>query len=306
MGEGQSLVKSRLYNRKETLWAYLFIAAPLLQFAIFFAAPLCFAIYASFTNWNVLSPRIEMIGFENFKTMFQDPYFWKAFSNTSFIVLAVPVYLILSLVLAMGFNRKFVGNSVFRLIYYIPFISSLVALSVMWKWLFNTEFGIVNNVLSSVFHITGPDWLGDPHWIKITIMLMIIWKMVGVAAIYFLAALQNIPKSYYESALIDGASGLKQFWYITFPMLTPITFYLLVTYCIGSFQTIVEVNMLTPEGKGGMNYSAGTVVHYMMQKGFSNNEMGYACGVGIIFLIFVMTITLIQFKLSDKWVYEGN
>jgi len=304
--EELTLKKRHSLDRKEALWAYIFISPPILQFLIFFAVPLGFAVYASFTDWNILNPTQHFIGLDNFKEMLTQEKFWKSFANTGMLVFAVPIYMFISMLVALGYNRRIPLNNAFRVIYYLPFVSSLVALTVMWRWLFNSQFGIVNNFLRSVFNIQGPDWLLDPKWIKPVIMLMIIWKMIGVSSIYYLAALQNIPKTYYEAAVIDGASGIKQFRHITLPMLTPISFYQLVVFSIGTLQTLIEVYMLTEGGLGGRNYSAGTVAFYIFDSGFRHYRMGYACGVSLVFLILVMAITLIQFKLSDKWVFEGN
>ncbi|MHB8128799.1 MAG: carbohydrate ABC transporter permease [Mobilitalea sp.] len=297
------VVKNKM-KQKEKIWGQIFVMAPMIQFTLFFLLPVLFCIYAGFTNWNILESSKDFIAFDNFKEIFTDPKFWKALSNTFFMLLTIPCYLFLSLLFAMAINRKILGNKVFRVIYYLPYITSIVALVIVWKWLFNADYGLVNNMLKTLFNINGPNWLSDPKWVKINIVMMIVWKMIGISAIYYLAALQNIPKSYYEAAKIDGASGTKMFFGITFPLITPITFYLTIVGIIGSLQTFVEVQLFTTDG--GRNYNAATLVYYVWQKAFKYNEMGYACATVTLFGIMIMAITLIQFKISNKWVYEGE
>lgn len=298
------MAKHNKMKRSEHVWGFIFITPSMLQFLFFFLLPVGFCIYVSFTNWNVLKTDQIFIGFENFIKLFQDTKFWKAIGNTFYMLIPIPIYLTLALLFAMACNRGIPGQKAFRVIYYLPYISSIVALVVMWKWLFNYEFGLVNIVLHSWFGIQGPDWLGDPVWIKRTIVIMIAWKLIGITSIYYLAALKNIPRSYYEAARIDGASPLKCFTKITLPLITPITFYLAIVGIIGSLQTFVEVQLFTTDG--GRKYSAATMVYYVWQKAFGSNQMGYACAAAILFGLFIMIVTIIQFKASNKWVYEGE
>lgn len=291
-------------KKKEQLWGRIFVMAPILQFILFFLVPAAFCIYAGLTNWNILQSTREFIGLANYKEIISDAKFWKALMNTMFMLLAIPCYLILSLLFSMAVNRKILGRQFFRVVYLLPYITSIVALVVIWKWMFNNEFGLVNNMLQSVFGIDGPNWLSDPKWLKPNIVLMIIWKMVGFSSIYYLAALQNIPNSYYEAARIDGASARKMFTRITIPLISPTTFYLSIVGIIGSLQTFVEIQLFTTDG--GRNYNAATIVYYIWQKAFKYNEMGYASATATVFGIAIMIITIIQLKVSRKWVYEGE
>lgn len=291
-------------KRKERFWGRLFVMAPMIQFLFFFMIPVVFCIYAGFTNWNILYTKRDFIGIQNYQEILMDDKFWKALANTLFMLLSIPSYLILSLLFALAVNRKIIGGKFFRVVYYLPYITSIVALVVIWKWLFNNEFGLVNNMLFSLFGIEGPNWLSDPSWLKPNIVMMIVWKMVGFSSIYYLAALQNIPNSYYEAAKIDGASSGQMFRKITFPLISPTTFYLSIVGIIGSLQTFVEVQLFTSDG--GRNYNAGTIVYYIWQKAFKYNEMGYASATATLFGIVILVITIIQFKVSKKWVYGGE
>lgn len=289
--------------RREGIAGLLFVTPQLIYFLLFFLLPLGICIYAGFTNWNILSPNRMFTGLRNFERLFADPKFWTALQNTFYMLLPIPFYLCFALAFAYCCHKKILGEKVFRVIYYLPFISSIVALTLIWKWLFNSQYGLVNNFLG-LFGIDGPDWLGDPVWTKRMIVIMISWKMIGIISIYYIAALKNVPSTYYEAAQLDGATSWQQFRKITLPMLTPTTFYLLITGMIGSLQTFLEVQLFAPDG--GRGYGVGTIVFYIWQKAFDSSQMGYACACASIFGLFIMILTIAQFAVSRKWVYEGE
>lgn len=290
-------------KRNERIAGLLFVMPSLLQFVFFFLLPLCLCIFAATTDWNVLVRNKSFIGLENFVELFKDPKFWIAVKNTLYMLLPIPIYMTLGLLFALACNKNIKGNKVFRVLYYLPYISSIVALVLLWKWLFNSEFGLVNQMLG-VFGIEGPNWLNDPIWTKRMIVIMISWKMIGITSIYFLASLKNLPASYYEAAIIDGASSIQQFFKITLPLITPTIFYLVTVNVIGSLQTFIEVDLFTKDG--GRNYGVATVIYYIWQKAFNYSQMGYACAAALVFGGMILIITLIQFKISNKWVYEGE
>lgn len=288
--------KSKLY-RNERKAAFLFILAPILQFFIFILGPAIYSLYASFTNWNGLG-RMRFTGLENLKEMANDERFWKALYNTIFMMGGIPVGLILSLLLAMALNRGLKGTKAFRIIYYIPVVSSLAAISILWQWAYNGDFGLVNQVLA-IFGIKGPNWLQNQYTIKPAIMVMSIWKGLGYSMLLYLAALQNVPKMYYEAATLDGASSFQLLTKITVPMVRPVTFFLVVTSIIGGSQMFIEPNIMTVDG--GPMYSAGTLVYYLWQKAFGNFQMGYASAVAWVLGLFIFIVTLVQFKLNEKF-----
>lgn len=290
-------------RRRESIAGYLFIAPTLVYFLLFFLLPVGICLYAGFTNWNILSPRRMFVGLRNFEKLFADAKFYSAMGNTFYMLIPIPIYLVLALLFAYCCHKKILWEKAFRVVYYLPFISSVVAVVLIWKWLFNSQYGIVNYILS-LLGIPGPDWLGDPKWTKRMIAIMISWKMIGIISIYYIAALKNIPKTYYEAALIDGATDRQQFFKITLPMLTPTTFYLMVMGLIGSLQTFVEVQLFAPDG--GRGYGVGTIIFYVWQKAFDSSQMGYACAVASIFGVFILLLTALQFALSNKWVYRGE
>jgi multiple sugar transport system permease protein len=295
--------RASVMRRRERAWGLVFVTPISLQVLLFCVVPVCVAIYAGFTNWNGLSGRRDFIGLENFAEFLTDKYFWIAAGNTVVMLLPIPFYLLFGILFAIGSHRRTPGSTVFRILFFLPYISSIVALVVLWKWLFNYQYGLVNQTLA-LFGIQGPDWLGDPAWIKTTIVIMIAWKMIGITSIYILAALKNIPDVYYEAARIDGASPVRQFFQITLPMLTPAIFFLTIVGIIGSLQTFVEVQLFTSDG--GRGYSAATITYYIWQKAFGSNELGLASAAAFFFALAILAVTLVQFRLSRRWVYEGE
>lgn len=291
-------------RRVENAWGAVFVTPITLQLVLFFALPVGFAVYAAFTDWNILSGEQTFVGFENFAGFLGDKKFWIASGNTLYMLLPIPFYLVFGLLFAIACHRGTPGNRVFRVLFFLPYVSSIVALVVMWKWLFNYQFGPINQGLQDWFGIQGPDWLGDPAWLKPTIVIMIVWKMIGITSIYYLAALKNVPESYYEAARLDGASSLRIFFQITLPMLSPVTFFLVVVGIVGSLQTFVEVQLFTKDG--GPNYSAATITYYIWEAAFKDNEMGYACAVAVFFALAILAITLFQFWFSKRWVHSED
>ena len=247
--------KSTLY-RREHLVAAAFIALPLIGFLTFAIGPFMYSVYASFTNWNMLSEP-TWIGLANYAQAFEDPYFRKTMFNTFFYMIGIPIGLALSLTLALAMNRRMPGQTFFRSIYYVPVVSSLAAVSILWQWAYNGDFGLVNQVLALV-GIDGPNWLMNKDTVKPALIIMAIWKGLGFSMLLYLAALQSVPRSLYEAAEIDGASAFKRFWYITFPMVQPVTFFLVVTNIIAGSQIFTEINIMTPTG--GPEFSSASVV----------------------------------------------
>lgn len=288
--------KSKLYA-KEHRTAYLFILAPVLGFLIFTVGPALYSLYGSFTDWNGLG-QMNFIGLDNYTQMLTEERFWKAGYNTIFMMIGIPIGLFLALLLAMGLNKGIKGTNTFRVIYYIPVVSSVAAISILWQWVYNGDFGLLNQVLELI-GIDGPNWLQNVKTIKPAIMIMSIWKGLGYSMLLYLAALQNVSKSYYEAAKIDGANAFQCFKSITIPMVRPVTFFMLVTSIIGGSQMFVEPNIMTVDG--GPMYSAGTMVYYLWQKAFGNFQMGYASAIAWTLGVFVLIVTLIQFKINEKY-----
>lgn len=287
--------KSNLY-RKERIYGYLFILPPVLGLLIFTLFPVVYSFYGSLTDWDGLGS-MNFVGFDNFKDVFSDELFYKAAFNTVFYMIGIPIGIVLALLLALGLNRKIPGTTTFRVIYYIPVISSLAAISILWNWAYNGDYGLVNQFLA-LFGIDGPNWLMNKHSIKPAIILMTVWKGLGYTMLLYLAALQSVPKTYYEAAELDGASGFKAFRHITWPMVKPVTFFIVVTNIIGGSQIFTEINIMTP--KGGAEFSSASVVFYIWDKAFGNLQMGYASAMAVVLGLFIFVVTLIQFRMNEK------
>ncbi|GAA0387585.1 sugar ABC transporter permease [Paenibacillus motobuensis] len=296
----QTQTKSNLY-RKEKIFGWLFILPPILGFVFFTLFPLAYSFYGSFTDWDGLG-QMDFIGLSNFKDLFTDELFHKAAFNTIFMMIGIPIGIILALLIALGLNRGIPGTTTFRVIYYVPVISSLAAISIMWSWAFNGDYGLVNQFLDLI-GIKGPNWLMNKHSVKPALIMMTVWKGLGYTMLLYLAALQSVPRSYYEAAELDGASGFKAFWHITWPMVKPVTFFIVVTNIIGGSQIFTEINIMT--STGGPEYSSASVVFYIWQKAFDNFQMGYASAMAVVLGLFIFIVTLIQFKMNEKSSFEA-
>lgn len=290
---------SKLYQ-SERRNAYAFVAAPVIGFLIFVLAPTLYSLYGSFTNWDGLG-QMNFIGLSNYIDLLSDESFHKTLYNTLFMMLGIPIGLVLALLLAVGLNRAIIGTQVFRVIYYVPVISSIAAISILWQWAYNGDFGLVNQFLAFI-GIEGPNWLMDKNTVKPALILMTVWKGLGYSMLLYLAALQSVPKTYYEAAKLDGANAFQVFKNITLPMVKPVTFFIVVTNIIGGAQVFTEINVMTPTG--GPEFSSATVVFYIWQKAFGNFEMGYGSAMAIVLGLFIFIVTLIQFKMNEKSSYE--
>ena len=288
------------YYARERKAGYLFVLAPVLQFFIFALVPLLVSLYAGFTDWTTIG-KPSFIGLDNFVKMSQDPHFWKALFNTTFMMIGIPIRLVIALMLALAMNRKLFGAKAFRVIYYIPVISSIAAIAILWRWVYNGDYGLLNQVLS-IFGIKGPNWLYNEATVKPAIIAMAVWQDLGMSMLLYLAGIQSIPKDYNEAAQIDGANTFQIFKNITIPMLKPVTFYMIITGIIGGSQMFIQQNLMTDNG--GTNYSAATIVYYLWDKAFKNYQMGYACAVGWVLAIIIFIVTYFQFKSSNNELFE--
>lgn len=284
------------YVLRERRWGYLFVAAPFVQFLIFSIIPVAFSIYASFTNWNVFSD-IKMVGLRNYTQLFTDERFWRALTNTLVYYIGIPVGMLLALLLAIMMQKDVLSNKVFRVVFYLPAVSSVVAISILWSWIYNADYGILNLALR-FFGIQGPNWLSDPRFIKPAMIIMGVWSGLGPTILLLLAALKNVPVSLYEAAAIDGAGGIRRFFHITLPMIKPVLFYFLVLGFINNMQTFGSIYVMIPGG--GAEYSGASIVFYLWQKGFTNYQLGYACAVAWVLAIITFGATWLQFRLRGK------
>ena len=289
-------------GRKRLLTGLLFISPWIVGFVCFGIYPIVMALYYSFCDYDVMRDAV-WIGPLNYQDMVTDDVFWKAIWNTLIYAgFSVPLGLMLALVLAVLMNRPIAGRSFFRTFFYIPSIVPLVAVAMVWMWVFNGESGLMNYFLSLV-GVTGPQWLADAAWTKPTLILSSIWQ-VGGAMVLFLAGLQDVPRSLYESAEIDGAGPGRQFWNITVPMVSPVLYFNLIIGIIGSLQEFVKPFVMLPDG--GENRSALLLAVYIYQNAFEFNNMGYACAMAVVMFFLVLLLTWLATRAMGRHVYYAG
>lgn len=301
MRPGQARKKSGL-ARSEQLWGYFFIAPWIMGFLAFTAIPILVSFVLSFTEYEIISPP-RAVGLANYRDLlFNDRLFGLALYNTFyFTALSVPLINILGLGLAMLMNLKLRGVTLFRTLVYLPTIVPAVAASMLWVWLFNPQYGLLNWVLQSV-GLPPLGWISDPTWSKPALVLMSLWGVGGTAIIY-LAGLQGVPEQLYDAAAIDGANGFQQFVNVTVPMLSPVILFNLILGVISSFQVFTQAYIMTG---GGPVDSTLFFALYLYRAAFQLLKMGYASAMAWVLFVIILLLTLLQFTLARRWVYYEN
>jgi multiple sugar transport system permease protein len=287
------------YNKKETLWAFLFLSPKIIGLILFTLGPVIASFLLSFTNWDLVSKPI-WVSFDNYKHLLNDETFIKALTNTLYYtIISVPLGMTVSLLLAIAMNQKIKGILAFRTAFFIPVISSMVAISLLWRYIYNSQYGLLNYFLGLI-GIPPQNWLGNIKLAMPSLILMCVWKGLGQNMMIWLAALQGIPEELYEAARIDGASKGQQFKNITLPLLSPTTFFMLILGIIGSFQVFESSYVMT---NGGPANATLTIVLYLYSNAFEWLKMGYASAMSYILALIIFVITLIQFNYQKKWVH---
>lgn len=294
-------------QRRETLAGLAFISPWFIGFLIFTAGPMAFSLWLSLTKYDVLNPP-KFIGLNNYQQLFQDPKFVLGLTNSFYYaVLHVPLAIIVALSLALMLNRVGKAAGFFRTAFYMPSITPAVAIGTLWLWLLNPRVGLVNKGLE-LLGIAGPGWTTDPMWIKPGIVLMSLWSVGGTVIIY-LAALRNVPNELYEAANIDGATGWKQFRYVTLPLISGTIFFTLIVNTIASLQIFTEVyTMFFGNMESSAASSAGLFYNiYLFRQAFEFLHMGYASAMAWVLFVIILILTVIQLRVSQRWVYyEGS
>lgn len=286
--------------RQEERWAYLFLSPSIAGLLFFTVGPVIESFLISLSQYDVMKPP-TFIGIQNYVQLFTaDKVFLDALRNTFYYTfVATPLGIVLSLLLALAMNQKIKGIVVLRAIYFVPVITSSVAISLLWSWIYNPNFGILNWLLSFA-GIQGPEWLASDTWAMPAIIIMAVWQGLGYEMTIFLAGLQGIDTVFYEAAKIDGADAWQRFLHITVPLISPTTFFLLVITIIGGFQVFVPMYIMT---QGGPNYSTISIVEHLFNNGFTYLHMGLASAMAYVLFAIVFVFTLIQLRLQDRWVH---
>ncbi|KAI4443199.1 sugar ABC transporter permease [Schaedlerella arabinosiphila] len=285
-------------ERNEFIWGWIFIIPTMLGLIILNIIPIFQTIYKSFFKTGDFGRGNIFVGMENYQKMFADTQVWQALLNTfKYALMEVPFSIIISLVLAVLLNRKMRGRSVYRTIMFLPMVAAPAAVAMVWRWLFNSDFGLLNHVLG-----TKINWISGPDIAIYSIAVIGIWSIIGYNMVLFLSGLQEIPGDYYEAASIDGATGLKQFWHITCPLLSPTIFFVLITRIIGALQVFDLIFMVMDKSNPALTKTQ-SLVYLFYEYSFRQKDQGYGSAIVVLLLTVIMIVTVFQMIGQKKWVH---
>jgi multiple sugar transport system permease protein len=293
-------------TRADAFWGYAMIAPGLIGLLIFYIWPMLQTFYFSFTEWGPFGDAV-WTGLANYRELFHGPEFLMALRNTLvYTVLSVSITEAIALVLAVLLNQKLRGMSVYRTLYFIPVVTMPVAIGLVWRWLYNSDYGIINYLLSLI-GIEGANWLSDPDLALYAIVVVGVWSGIGYALVLFLAGLQTIPAEYYDAASVDGAGALVKFFRITLPLLSPTVFFVTVISLIGSLQVFDLIFVMISSGRSASTSpvidQTQSLVYLFYKNTFVINEQGQGAAVVLTLFIIIVLVTLVQFRLQRKWVH---
>ena len=305
MAQSQALTRLAVRTKiQEIRWhryeGYLFVAPLIIGIVAFIFLPIAASLYMSFNKWDMVSPP-ELVGLKNYaRLVSRDRLFWKVLGNTfRYAGWIIVPSVIFPLILAALLDRPIRMRYLYRLAFFLPLVTSVVAVGLMFRWLYDGEFGLINYTLSWV-GIDGPNWLSDPFWAMPAVAMVTVWQGLGYNMVLYLAGLQGIPDHLHEAATIDGAGPFSRFFRITIPLLTPTMFFILVMSVIGTFQTFGLIYVMT---QGGPINSTNVYIYYLWQMAFGSSKMGYASAMAWILAMVIFTITMIQVRLARLWVH---
>lgn len=287
-------ISNFLNDEKYSAW--LFIAPAIIGILIFIIIPVFCSFGLSFADWDLLND-IKFVGFQNYKDIFSDGIFWKILINTFTFAIATSVLgVIIPLVLAYILQNKIRGAEFFKVAYFLPFVTPMIVIGVIWQWIFDPNIGFLNNILHT--HLT---WLYSSALAMPSLILVSVWKLIGYNMIIFLSAFATIPMSIFESAKIDGANEVKTFWHITVPMLSPTIFFVIIITAISSMQVFDLIYLMT---QGGPDNSTNVLVYAIYKNAFEYFDVGKSCAIAYVLFVIILILTAIQWKLRTRWVYN--
>lgn len=300
---GESSVKKKISKKtwSEWKWAWFMIAPTMIGLIVLNIIPIFQTLYLSFFKSGAFGKGNIFVGLENYVTLIHDPQVWYAVRNTLvYTCIVVPVTTVIALLLAVALNGKMKGKGIYRTIYFIPMVAAPAAVTMVWKWLYNNQYGLINHFLNSI-GLDSVNWIDDPKVAMISIAIIGIWSNIGYSMVLLLAGLQEIPRDYYEASNIDGASPVKQFFSITVPLVSPTLFFVLVTSIITAMQMFDVVYMMLDVTSPSYD-STVTLVYLFYNNSFKYSNKGYGSAIVMLLLAIIMIITVIQQKLQKKWV----
>jgi multiple sugar transport system permease protein len=290
--------KRTTWERNQLIWGWIFIAPTMLGIIILNLWPIIQTVYQSFCKTGDFGKGNVFVGFDNYVQMFHDSEVWQSLLNTlKYAVIEVPFSIAIALVLAVFLNRKMHGRTVYRAIFFLPMIAAPAAVAMVWRWLYNSQFGLLNHIFG-----TNIEWISNPKIAWISIAVIGVWSVIGYNMVLFLAGLQEIPKDYYEAADIDGASGVRAFFSITMPLLSPTIFFVLITRIIGAFQVFDLVYMVMDKTNPALPKTQ-SIVYLFYQYAFDQGNKGYGAAIVMLLIVVIMIITVIQMIGQKKWVH---
>ncbi len=297
---GRGLSSAR---RADWFWGYLMIAPMLLGLGIFYVWPALQTLYFSFTEWGAFG-KYQWSGTDNYQRLFRDREVWQALRNTLvYTALSVPISIILAIGVAVLLNQRIRGVGLYRTLFFLPAVTMPAAIAMVWQWLFNGDYGLINYLLSLVW-IDGPRWLSHPQLALYSLVAVGVWSSIGFNMVIFLSGLQGIPRSYYEAAEIDGASPLRQFFRITLPLLTPTIFFATVLSLITSFQVFDLIYLMIGPNSPVID-NTQSLVYLFFELAFLLNDKGYAATITVLLFGIILVVTVLQFRLQRRWVHYG-
>ncbi|HUG41631.1 MAG TPA: sugar ABC transporter permease [Longimicrobiales bacterium] len=301
-GAGRKPRSRRPGSAERSAAAYVFLAPALVLIGVFFFLPVAAALLLSFTDFDIYGiadfDNVRFVGLANYVRLLETPLFWTALKNTFYFALVGgPLSIAVSLGAALLLNARAVRfRTFFRTVYFAPFVTTLVAVAIVWRYMYHTRYGLLNYTLG-LAGIDPIDWLGDPRWAMPAIIVLAVWKNFGYNMLIFIAGLQSIPEELYEAARIDGASALRRFWHITLPALGPVMLFVSVITMIGFFQLFAEPYVMT---QGGPLRATTSIVLFMYEEGFRWWRMGFAAAIAFVLFLVILVFTLIQFHLQRR------
>lgn len=293
-------MKNRKFVAKDAGSAALFVLPAFIPLIVFWIYPILRSVWISFTNWDFMTPDYDMVGLKNYTAVFHDPRFYNALWNTLVFTLGTLIPTVLGgLLLALLLQKNFRGSGVVKFILFSPWITPTVAISIVWIWIFQPDGGLANMVLT-FFHLPALKWISSSQTAMLSVIIVTVWKSLGYAMIFYLSALEKVPKQLYEACSLDGANNFQRFRDITLPGISPTTFFLIIITMINSLQAYDQIQILT---QGGPSGSTRTLLYMYYQLGFEEFSMGQATAVAVIMVLITAALSTIQFQASRKWVH---
>lgn len=286
-------------QKNECIWGWAFILPTMIGLIVLNIYPIFKTIIESFYKTGDFGRGNTFIGLQNYQKILGDPEIWQALLNTfKYAIVEVPFSIAIALVLAVLLNRKMIGRAAYRTIFFLPMVAAPAAIAMVWRWLYNSEFGLLNHILG-----TKVNWISNPSIAVFAVAVIGVWSILGYNMVLFLAGLQDIPKDYYEASSIDGANGIYQFFHITIPLLSPTIFFVAITRVIGGLQVFDLIFMVMDKNNPAL-YKTQSLVYLFYQESFVNNNKGMGSAIVVFLLIIIMIITVIQMQMQKHVYYS--